>query len=115
MDEQPENFKRTNKVKPSLKTKDSPRNKPEHKVTWDTEKLEELEKYKLEHPVYKKIDEPKTPYNYYEAGDDDYLIGAVNRILHDEKKYVVTEDHTIENKELTPEEQEELSNLFKLI
>ena len=71
MDEQPENFKRTNKVKPSLKTKDSPRNKPEHKVTWDTEKLEELEKYKLEHPVYKKIDEPKTPYNYYEAGDGD--------------------------------------------
>ena len=54
--------------KPSLKLKDSPKNlKRDSKVTWDVKKLEELERYKLENPVLKKIDEAKTPYEVYEV------------------------------------------------
>lgn len=55
--------------KSSRKVKDSPQNhnKRDSKVTWDVKQLEELERYKLENPVLKKIDEPKTPYNVYEV------------------------------------------------
>jgi len=55
--------------KSSRKVKFSPQNhnKRDSKVTWDVKQLEELERYKLENPVLKKIDEPKTPYNVYEV------------------------------------------------
>lgn len=65
--EQKQEFKRTDKVRPSLKAKDSPRVKRDSKVTWDQKQLEELEQYKKDHPVTKHIDEPKTPYNRYEV------------------------------------------------
>lgn len=54
-------------VQPALKAKNSPRDHKSIKVTWDDKSLEENEKYRLEHPVTKKIDEPKTPYHNYEV------------------------------------------------
>ncbi len=60
-------FVRTDKVKSSLKAKDSARLKNEINVRWDQKKLDELEKYKIEHHVTKKITEPKTPYQIYEV------------------------------------------------
>ena len=55
------------KPSPSLKAKDSPRDKRDSKVTWDLKQLEEIEKWQKENPVTKKIDEPKTPYAIYEV------------------------------------------------
>ena len=42
-------------------------------VVWDTKNLEENAEYLRLHPPTMKIEEPKTPYDPYEQGDDSYL------------------------------------------
>lgn len=127
-------------VKPALKH--SPKEsdlikKRDSRVTWDVKQLEELEKYRLEHPITKHIDEPKTPYNVYEVidnfnqgGDDEYLatLNEVNKIdptsellsavseklLRDKHHFTSDEHNVLEKKELNNEEEDEKSNKFKL-
>ena len=57
-----------------LKTSNQEKKPKKHnKVVWDTKNLEENEEYIRQHPPTMRIEEPKTPYDPYEQGDDTYL------------------------------------------
>ena len=47
--------------------------KKKNSVVWDTKNLEENAEYLRLHPPTMRIEEPKTPYDPYEQGDDLYL------------------------------------------
>ena len=47
--------------------------KKKNTVVWDTKNLEENAEYLRLHPPTMRIEEPKTPYDPYEQGDDLYL------------------------------------------
>jgi hypothetical protein len=47
--------------------------KKKNTVVWDTKNLEENAEYLRLHPPTMRIEEPKTPYDPYEQGDDSYL------------------------------------------
>ena len=47
--------------------------KKKNSVVWDTKNLEENAEYLRLHPPTMRIEEPKTPYDPYEQGDDSYL------------------------------------------
>ena len=47
--------------------------KKKNSVVWDTKNLEENAEYLRQHPPIMRIEEPKTPYDPYEQGDDLYL------------------------------------------
>ena len=47
--------------------------KKKNSVVWDTKNLEENAEYLRLNPPTMKIEEPKTPYDPYEKGDDSYL------------------------------------------
>ena len=47
--------------------------KKKNSVVWDTKNLEENAEYLRLHPPTMRIEEPKTPYDPYEQGDDMYL------------------------------------------
>ena len=47
--------------------------KKKNVVVWDTKNLEENAEYLRLHPPTMRIEEPKTPYDPYEQGDDSYL------------------------------------------
>ena len=47
--------------------------KKKNAVVWDTKNLEENAEYLRLHPPTMRIEEPKTPYDPYEQGDDSYL------------------------------------------
>ena len=47
--------------------------KKKNTVVWDTKNLEENAEYLRLNPPTMKIEEPKTPYDPYEQGDDSYL------------------------------------------
>ena len=47
--------------------------KKKNSVVWDTKNLEENAEYLRQHPPTMRIEEPKTPYDPYEQGDDLYL------------------------------------------
>ena len=47
--------------------------KKKNTVVWDTKNLEENAEYLRLHPRTMRIEEPKTPYDPYEQGDDLYL------------------------------------------
>jgi len=56
--------------RPSSKEK---KEKKKNSVVWDTKNLAENEEYLRLNPPTMKIEEPKTPYDAYEQGDDSYL------------------------------------------
>ena len=63
-------------AKSLLKTDSEKKEKKEKKkntVVWDTKNLEENAEYLRLHPPTMRIEEPKTPYDPYEQGDDSYL------------------------------------------
>ena len=47
--------------------------KKKNTVVWDTKNLEENAEYLRLNPPTMRIEEPKTPYDPYEQGDDSYL------------------------------------------
>ena len=47
--------------------------KKKNTVVWDTKNLEENAEYLRLNPPTMRIEEPKTPYDTYEQGDDSYL------------------------------------------
>ena len=58
-------------LKPSSITEKT--SKKKNSVVWDTKNLEENAEYLRLHPPTMRIEEPKTPYDPYEQGDDLYL------------------------------------------
>ena len=58
-------------LKPS--TNSDKTTKKKNSVVWDTKNLEENAEYLRLHPPTMRIEEPKTPYDPYEQGDDSYL------------------------------------------
>ena len=62
-------------AKSLLKTSSNSEKKEKKKntVVWDTKNLEENAEYLRLNPPTMKIEEPKTPYDPYEQGDDSYL------------------------------------------
>jgi hypothetical protein len=62
-------------AKSLLKDTSNKDKKPKKKniVVWDTKNLEENAEYLRLHPPTMRIEEPKTPYDPYEQGDDSYL------------------------------------------
>ena len=58
-------------LKPSSTTEKT--SKKKNSVVWDTKNLEENAEYLRLHPPTMRIEEPKTPYDPYEQGDDLYL------------------------------------------
>ena len=58
-------------LKPSSDTDKNKKKK--NTVVWDTKNLEENAEYLRLHPPTMRIEEPKTPYDPYEQGDDLYL------------------------------------------
>lgn len=58
-------------LKPSSITEKT--SKKKNSVVWDTKNLEENAEYLRLHPPTMRIEEPKTPYDPYEQGDDMYL------------------------------------------
>ena len=65
--------------------------KKKNSVVWDTKNLEENAEYLRLHPPTMRIEEPKTPYDPYEQGDDLYLekvrqmfnVKATEEVLND--------------------------------
>ena len=60
-------------AKSLLKTESEKKEKKKNTVVWDTKNLEENAEYLRLHPPTMRIEEPKTPYDPYEQGDDSYL------------------------------------------
>jgi len=62
-------------VKSLLKTNSNSdkKEKKKNSVVWDTKNLEENAEYLRLNPPTMRIEEPKTPYDPYEKGDDSYL------------------------------------------
>ncbi len=68
--------------------------KKKNTVVWDTKNLEENAEYLRLHPPTMRIEEPKTPYDPYEQGDDMYLekvrqmfnVKATEDVLNDVSK-----------------------------
>ena len=68
--------------------------KKKNSVVWDTKNLEENAEYLRLHPPTMRIEEPKTPYDPYEQGDDMYLekvrqmfnVKATEDVLNDVSK-----------------------------
>ena len=84
-------------AKSLLKQSSDLNNKPKKKknsVVWDTKNLEENAEYLRQHPPTMRIEEPKTPYDPYEQGDDLYLekvrqmfnVKATEDVLNDVSK-----------------------------
>ena len=76
-------------LKPSTESKKD--SKKKNSVVWDTKNLEENAEYLRLHPPTMRIEEPKTPYDPYEQGDDLYLekvrqmfnVKATEEVLND--------------------------------
>ena len=80
-------------LKPSSDLNNKPKKK-KNSVVWDTKNLEENAEYLRQHPPTMRIEEPKTPYDPYEQGDDLYLekvrqmfnVKATEDVLNDVSK-----------------------------
>ena len=112
-------------AKSLLKTSSDKKEKKKNTVVWDTKNLEENAEYLRLNPPTMRIEEPKTPYDPYEQGDDSYLEkvrqmfnvkpteDVLNDVSNELMKHFDSKGNQKENEEFVEIEVYENGNLVK--